>query len=198
MRSIIALVAVFAAALTAATSCSSASGSIVPFRDSLAAGGLGLCDRAGKALTHGSTATAPFVFRAVSTVAAPARYAVAGRTATLFAFQPREGVDPGYWSGGELSSASQYTNPAHPMVQLTRGDLPLSSFLSIYPARWDGIVQLRMYLGAPDQPPYTRPYAATDLRIDGTTWTVVHPVDAPCDAGQATSLETELLPSASP
>lgn len=198
MRSVIVLIAVLAAALTAATACSSASGSTVPFRDSLAAGGLGLCDRAGKALTHGSTATAPFVYRAVSNLAAPAQYAVAGRTATLFAFQPREGVDPGYWSGGELSSASQYTNPAHPMVQLTQGDLPLSNFLSIYPARWDGIVQLRIYLGAPNQPPQTRPYAATDLRIDGTTWTVVHSVDVHCDAGQARSLETALLPSASP
>lgn len=189
------VVAFLVALVTSMGLAGCSSSKAVPYHDAAVTGALALCDRNGHEITHGTTTVAPFVWRAVSAVAAKPPYDKAGRTATLYAFQPRQGTDPRYWSGALLTTSSQYTNAAHPMSQLTAGDLPLSNFLSTFPPHWDGLIQLRLYLGAPGVPPYSASYAAADVRVTGTTWQVVKPATLDCNSGTATSLETQLLPS---
>jgi hypothetical protein len=169
----------------------------VPYKDAAATGVIGLCDSHGKAITSGSTKIGPFVWRAVGATAAPAKLAAPGRTATLYAFQPRPGVDPSDWSGEQLTASARYTNPAHPMAQATAQDLALNDFLIAYPPRLSGLIQLRLYLGAPDQPLSTASYDATDIKVSGSSWRVVRGGTVSCTAGSSESLETLVKPTAS-
>ncbi len=77
----------------------------------------------------------PFVWRAVSSTAAPAPYDKAGRTATLFAYQPRPQVDAAEWSGDLLTASARYTDVAHPMAAATALDEPLKDFRLNTPPR---------------------------------------------------------------
>jgi hypothetical protein len=163
-----------------------------PYTDSAATGRVGLCDSHGKSMTSGSVTDKPFVWRAVGSTAASGLYAGAGRTATLYAFQPRQGVDPSGWSGQQLTASGQYTNVKHPMAQATSADIDLQDFLIAYPAKLSGLVQLRLYLGSPDQPPSTARYDATDIRVSGTKWNVVRGAHVTCTDGSSVSLETQL------
>lgn len=190
----VAVVVGFAGAVASASAASAASAApATPYHDPAAVGSIGLCDRSGHPVTHGKVDTAPFVWRAVSTVAAPAGYGVDGRTATLFAYQPRQGVEAGEWSGEQLTSATRYANASRPTAVATREDEPLQSFLTAFHPQWDGLVQLRMYLGAPDQPIHSQTYPALNLRVTGTTWHVVGASTVSCNSGQAISLESIVL-----
>ena len=165
----------------------------VPYQDPNAVGSIGLCDKDKQPVTSGSVYDQPFVWTAVSSEAAPPGYD--NGTALLLAYQPRPGVAPGEWSGNQLNASSTFTNPQHPMTQFTVGDQPLISFIGAYPPQVDGLIQLRIYFGAANTPPFSQTYPAANIRIDGDHWSVVGAADAACDAGSATSKETELLPS---
>jgi hypothetical protein len=167
----------------------------IPFTDPNATGLIGFCDQSGHAVTSGKLRDAPFVWTAVSNTKAPDGYASPKGRATLLAFQPIQYVDPGDWSGKQLTAASQFTNSAHPMSQATALDPPMLSFTGAYPPRWGGLVQIRMYFSAPDQPQSTSTYPAAVLRISGDSWTVVEGGNADCSAGKATSIESVALPS---
>jgi len=169
----------------------------LPYSDPNAVGSIGLCDRAGHPVNHGNIHDKPFVWRAVSSVPAPAPYDANGRTATLFAFQPRVETAPGQWSGELVTASAKYSNPAHPMAQATALDESLADYLADFPTMLDGLVQLRIYLGAPGQPAYTLKYAATDLKVSGDTWTVARGASVPCTGGAAVSLEA-VLPTVHP
>jgi hypothetical protein len=185
---------VAASALSAVgTAAANATGAL-PWTDSAVTGSIGLCDSHGHAVTSGDLDTAPFVTRAVSSVAAPSPYGEPGRTATLYAFQPRPDLAPGEWSGDMLTASTRYSNPAHPMAEATGGDLSLADFVGEFPPAWNGLVQLRLYLGAPGQPPLTTSYASTTVRVSGSTWSVVSGGTVSCTTGQATSIESILLP----
>ena len=67
----------------------------VPYVDANAVGTIGLCDQHDQPLTQGDVDTRPFVWKAVAETPAPAPYNGPGATATLYAYQPRKGVDPG-------------------------------------------------------------------------------------------------------
>jgi hypothetical protein len=164
----------------------------VPYTDAAATGVIGLCDRHGHDVTTGSTKAGPFVWRAVGSSAATGAYAVAGRTATLYAFQPRPGVDPAGWSGQQLTASSSYTNPAHPMAQATTKDIDLADFLAAFHALDAGVVELRLYLGAPNQPLATQRYDATDVKVSGSSWRVLRGGPVTCTDGNAVSLETQV------
>jgi hypothetical protein len=170
----------------------------VPYDDPSVVGYLGLCDASGHQITHGSIHTTPLAWRAVSSSAAPAPYNAPGRTATLYAYQPRKGLPPGEWSGEQLTATSRYTNPAHPMVATTSRDDSLAYFTSDFHPAWDGLVQLRIYLGAPDQEPYSYRYAALDLKVTGSTWHAVEGGAVSCHDGSAVSVASILLPSPTP
>jgi len=166
--------------------------SSVPFNDVNASGYIGLCDKDRHPVTSGSVYDQPFVWTAVSSAPAPKGYA-RGK-AVLVAFQPRKDVDPGEWSGRQLTASSTFTNPKHPMSQATYADDPLLFFVQAFPPKWDGLVQLRMYFSAPDTMPHRAPYPATTIRITGDRWTLVSGGTAACAAGKATSIESRSLP----
>jgi hypothetical protein len=164
----------------------------VPYTDPAVTGTLGLCDQSGKQVTSGTTQAAPFAWRAVGTTPAPAAYTVPGSSATLYAFQPRAGVEPSGWSGEMLTAAGRYTDAAHPMAAATADDIALGDFLAAYPPEDDGFVQLRLYLSAPDQPPLTARYDALDIKVSGTSWRAVGGTSVDCSQGSSISFETEI------
>ena len=167
----------------------------VPFQDPSAQGYLGLCDPAGHQITSGSTSTVPFAWRVVSSQPAVAPYDNSYRTAILTAYQPINGEEPGLWSGEQLTAASRYSNPAHPMAAATTGDMPLASFVSDFPPRWDGLVQLRLYLDTADEPVYSRHYPTLVIQVTGSTWHAIGGGVVNCHAGQAISIESIVLPT---
>jgi hypothetical protein len=170
----------------------------IPYTDPAQNGLITLCNKNNQPVTQGSITTKPFIWRAVSSVAAPSGYAVKNATATLYAYQPRPYTPAGAWSGLELSAGSVYTNPAHPMAQLTPIDQPLSYMTESFPPIWDGLIELRMYLSAPGSADYSTTYPVADLLIKGNTWTLAEGGDASCTTGSAVSREVILgLPGAS-
>ena len=170
----------------------------VPYTDSNSVGTIGLCDKAGNTITSGNVHDRPFAFTVVSSAAAPAPYDVKGRKATLFAFQPRKDVVPGRWSGDSLTASSEYSNAKHPMAAGTLRDFSLTDYLESFPVRWDGLVQLRMYLSAPNTSILKLPYPTTDIRVSGDTWTVVRGGTGDCSVGKATSNEVAVFGTAPP
>ncbi|MGI8667279.1 MAG: hypothetical protein ACR2N4_14840 [Jatrophihabitans sp.] len=185
-------VATLLAALTVALglwSATPASAAGVPYHDPAAAGRIGLCDRAGHPVTGGSINDRPFVWRVVSSVAAPPDYQGTGRKASLLSYQPRPGVSPDQWSGDQLTATSDYSNPAAPMSQATGQDFTLKEFLGEFTPMVDGLLQLRMYYGIPGRGTWNSSYPSTDIRVTGTRWQVVDPVSLPCTNGTSTSSE---------
>jgi hypothetical protein len=174
-------------------SSSPVSADSVPYTDPAATGFVGLCDQSDHSIDHGRVDGQPFVWSAVSSVAAPSPYDADGRTATLFAFQPREGLAPSEWSGQLLTASSRYSDVSHPTAVATVADDSLATFIDTFPPQWDGMIELRLFLGAPGEPPLTQQYAATDIQVDGDTWTVVRGGSTPCDSSTAQSIE-ELVP----
>ena len=176
------------------TGAAGAATPVVPYTDPNAVGSIGLCNQAGQQITSGSISTTPFAWRAVSTQPAQAPYNNAGRTATLVAFQPQEALPAGDWSGAEMTSSSSYTNPANPMAAATDGDQSLQSFIEQYPPKWDGFVQLRMYLSTANHQPYEAQYPTLNIQVTGNTWQAVGGSPVNCASGTAESIETMLLP----
>lgn len=184
------LLAVVAAVVPASAAPASASTSALPYTDPDAVGFVALCDRAGHAVTGGSIHTRPFVWRAISSAPPPAGYGVTGRSATLFAFQPRQDVPAGNWSGAPLTASARYTSRTAPMAAATQADDSLADYMGDFAPKWDGLLELRMIDGAPNEPPDTLQYAATDIKVTGDTWSVVRGGTLPCDSGKAESLES--------
>jgi hypothetical protein len=190
---VLGLLGVVSSVLVGAGAAAASTG--VPYVDNRVAGSIGLCDEKGQPLTHGSVDTKPFVWKAVDATAAPAPYNGNGATATLYAYQPRQGVDPGEWSGEQLSASSRFSDPAHPAAALTGLDDSLSAFLGDFPPQWNGLVELRIYLGAPNEPPYSQTYDAANIAINGSNWKLVGGSPVSCDSGSAVSLEQVLATS---
>ena len=154
----------------------------VPFHDIGSVGGIALCDGQNHRLTGGSIDSQPFVYKAVSTVAAPSPYGGPGHSASLYAYQPRQDAYPDQWNGDSVTAASEY-----PDAQL---DPPLATFLAAYPARWDNLVQMRLYWGARGVGFDGRHYATAVIKIEGHRWRLV---SAPAgDCGTSTAVSTEV------
>jgi len=168
-----------------------------PYGDPNAVGYIGLCNTAGRQITSGNINTTPFAWRAVSSQSAPAPYNDAWRTAILLAYQPRQGLPSGEWSGDALTASSRYTNPAHPMVAATGGDDSLKDFIEEYSPVWGGYLELRIYLGTQNAPVYSLHYPALDIQVTGDTWRSIGGGPVNCHAGTAESIETLLLPKSS-
>ncbi len=173
---------------------SPASATSIPFQDPAAQGYLGICNPAGQQVTTGSTTTIPFAWRVVSSQAALKPYNNDYRTATLYAYQPINGLAPGSWSGEQLTSSSRYSNPAHPMAAATLGDMSLANFESDFPSHWNGLVELRLYLGTQNEPQYSYRYPALVIQVTGKTWRALDGGTVNCHSGTSTSLETIVLP----
>jgi hypothetical protein len=167
----------------------------VPYTDPNAVGSIGFCNAAGQSVTKGSINDVPFVTKAIDSTPAAAPYNGVGATAGLFIYQPRENVEPTNWNGEEVGATSKSSSPLHPTATLTAGDGALAVALADYPPKWDGLMQLRIYLGAPDEPAYTAKYDATDIKITGDSWQVVQGASVACGDGQSVSLEQVLASS---
>jgi len=168
----------------------------VPFSDPQANGFIGFCDGNNNPVTSGSLRDKPFVAKAVASTGAPDGYGPAvGGKATLYAFQPIIGIDPGDWSNSQLTAASTYTNQEHPMVDATILDYSMREHVSAYPALWDSLVQLRMLYTGPNKPIRLQPYPATVIQVVGDRWQMVNPQTLPCNDGKAVSTERILLPA---
>jgi hypothetical protein len=158
-----------------------------PFSDPNQNGLITLCDSTGHRLTSGDIRTIPFVHTAISSSAAPKGYE--SGLATLYAYQPIQYVDPGDWTGYQLSGSTYYSNPNHPGAEMTPGDGPLVSFTSGYPLHWDGLLQLRLYYTARFTPQYAGGYPTAILQVKGTRWTAVQVGTTPCNATKTKSFE---------
>jgi hypothetical protein len=177
------------------TGLAAAASPAAPYTDPNAEGSIGLCNQAGQQITSGSVTAQPFAWRAVSTEPAQAPYNNAGRTAILVAYQPLQGLPPGDWSGTQLTSSSRYSNPANPIAAATAADQSLQDIIEAYPPRWDGFLQLRIYLGTVNEQAYTLHYPALNIQVTGNTWQAVAGSPVNCASGTSESLESEVLPS---
>ena len=191
------VVAAFATGLAFAVPAGTAWATGLPYKDPAAQGAIGLCDKNGNNITHGSIYDKPFVWRAVGDAAAPLSVRGSGRNATLYAYQPRKGIDPGNWSGEQLTATSAYSDPNVPIAQATARDIALSDYLNDYPPQWDRLIELRVYYGAADGEAITDPYPVADIHVEGTNWTLVSGAKVDCKTGSAISLE-DALPSSNP
>ena len=171
----------------------------VPYTDVNATGGITLCDAQGRVRTSGRV-DVPLATTVVGATPAAAPYDGDGRTAGLFAYQPRQGVEPGEWSGQGMSGLSRYSNPRHPMAEILPRAYKVSDFVQSYPAQWDGLLQLRIYLRAPDQTTKDDTYDATSLKVTGNTWQQVGTsAGGVCGSGRAQSVARLLgLPATEP
>lgn len=196
LRRSLAAAVLIAAACLGLTSCESgaAVSSKAPFSDPSAVGYIGLCNRAGKQVRSGNIDSVPFAWRAVSSEAAPAPYDNAWRTAILLAYQPRQGLPAGEWSGDELTASARYTNPAHPMAAATDGDDSLEDFIEEFHPVWDGFLELRLYLGTKDAQTYSEQYPMLAIQVTGNTWHAVGGGPVNCHSGTAESIESIVLP----
>ena len=160
-----------------------------PFKDPAAVATLGFCDAKNRPITSGSVMTQPFAAKTVSNqVAAPA-YAAAGRKATLYAYSPVQNTPPGDWSPFQMAATSEYTNAKHPMAAQTPQDAALVWHTGAFPPTWNGLVQVRLVLSAPDAPVNLTQYGAAIIRVDGKRWTLVSGDRSPaCTAGTAKTL----------
>ncbi|MET7396711.1 LPXTG cell wall anchor domain-containing protein [Dactylosporangium sp. NPDC005572] len=145
----------------------------VPYTDTRSTGVIALYGRDGNIVTQGKVSDKPFVAKAVSHVRAAAPYDGEGRKATLLAFLPRHGIDPTQWNGRFLTGASTYGDPARPTAIAPAEADSLAAFLEAYPTQWNGLVQLRIFLGVPGEPTLTSSYASADIKVTGDTWKVV-------------------------
>jgi hypothetical protein len=180
--------ALSAAAPFAAASTTS-SGAKVPFTDPNIQGWLTFCNRKDQPVTSGSLYTVPFVWKAISSAAAPAGYRNLKARATLYAYQPIQYVDPGDWAGSQLTGDTIFNNPSHPVAQATNGDLPLIGFVQSYPLHWDNYAEIRMMWTAANKSQLQTPYAAAIVRVTGSTWTLVEGGGGSCSQGAGLSVE---------
>jgi hypothetical protein len=164
-----------------------------PYTDPAATGYVGLCDADGHAVTSGSVDGDPYVVRATGSQPPPPNYRADGQTATLYAFVPRKGAPPSEWSSESLSAPTLYSDWHFPTAIATTYDPTLGQVLADLPPQWDGYYQIRLYYSAPNRPVPGGGYAATDIRINGKTWSVVRGGPVDCTSGKATTKEA-LIP----
>lgn len=192
------LVAIGAAPAMAAQASSTRNAFKLPFKDPDQAGWLTLCGTNLKPVTEGSITAKPFVWRVVSDVRTPSAWWIKGTKAELYAFQPRPYTPPGAWGGVIMAAPSEYSNRQYPMAQMTPIDEPLSYMTDDYPPIWDHLIELRLYLGAPDREQDINDYAAADIQVIGHTWHLVAGGHSSCTAGKVESTEVmDGLPGAS-
>jgi hypothetical protein len=186
------LVPVFAASLAGGSV-----GAAVPYSDPASDGYIGLCNAQGQQITSGSVTTSPFAARAVSSAAATGAYVGPSRTAVLYAYQPVDGLAAADWSGDALTASTRYSNPASPMAAATTSDESLAGYMVEFSPKWDGLLQLRLLLGAGNEQPYTIRYPTLDIEVTGKTWHAVDGGPVNCRSGTAESIESILLPASS-
>lgn len=174
----------------------------LPFKDPNSVGLIGFCNADNKPVTEGSIRDVPFVVKAVSNTPAGKAYAVNGRKAALYATSPNKQLDPSLWSPYQMTPSTFYSNAKKPMAAAGYGEPPLEYHVTGAPPTLDNLVQLRMYLSAPNTTPYIQKYPTAVVRIEGDRWVMVAGDRNPdCTAGTAKNINQVLgkgEPSAPP
>lgn len=164
--------------------------STVPYDDPQSAGSITLCSADGEAVTEGSVDEQPFAAVVLGSTGVPSELDPAGAVATLYAYQPREGVTASEFSGTAISAAGVLADPNRPAVSVADNAWSIGDFVTAFPADLDGYVQLRLYLGTPAAGTLTdHPYDTADLRVDGDRWELVRGGSASCADANQTSEE---------
>ncbi len=156
-----------------------------PIGNPPAIGTLKFFNAAGTQITSGNITDAPFATYVQSSVAGRP-----GDTkATLFAYLPKAGIDWDGWTGDQLSASTNYPNATAPgalassplpLVKLTAGDGTIGAFQAAFPHTeapanaYYGLYHLRVKTSGPGQP-IGATFAQADIKITGSTWTVVYP-----------------------
>src|SRR5258708_3311688 len=151
-----------------------------PFTDPNIDGWLTFCNRQDQPVTSGSLYTTPFVWKAISSAPPPPGYGNSKGRATVYGYQPLQYINPGDWAGSELTGASSFSNPDHPVTQATNADLPLIGMTPLYPLHWDGLAEIRMMWTSFNQSQLQSPYAAAVVRVTGHTSTLAEGGGGPC------------------
>jgi hypothetical protein len=158
----------------------------VPYDDPQAAGLLTLCSKAGKAVTSGKVTDRPFADVVLGETGLPSGAHPEGAVATLFAYQPRAGVEPSEFSGSPMTASTTLTDTQKPVADVTADDWSVGDFVTAYPATDDGYVQLRLILGTAQEGTLTESsYDTADLRVDGGSWELVRGGHASCADAKA-------------
>ena len=153
----------------------------VPYDDAQSAGLLTLCSADGKAVTEGTVKDRPFADIALGATALPSDLDPTGAVATLYAYQPREGVATDEFSGNAITAANALAEPTRPAALVTGDAWSIGDFVTAFPATYDGYVQLRLYLGTPQAGTLSdQPYDTADLKVDGDRWKLVRGGTASC------------------
>ena len=160
----------------------------VPYTDERSSGLLTLCDAGGHELRAGSVVTQPFVHLVVAQTPAPAGYDDGRGTASLYGYQPRQGLAPGQWSGELMTGASRFADPHRPAAVALPEDLSLGGFAADFPPTWHGLVQLRLYVGAPGRPLQSQRYDSADVQISGDHWSLVRGGGGSCRGVKAVAV----------
>ncbi len=157
-----------------------------PYDDARSAGSITLCSADGKAVTGGKVDDQPFADVALGETALPSNQEPTGAVATLYAYQPREGVATSEFSGTAITAASEFADPKRPAALVEENAWSIGDFVTAFPADYDGYVQLRLYLGTPAAGTLSdEPYDTADLRVDGDDWELVRGGTASCADAQS-------------
>jgi len=161
----------------------------VPYDDPQSGGLITLCSEDGKAVTEGNVDDRPWADIVLGETAVPSELDANGAVATLFAYQPREGIAASEFSGTPLTAAARLAGPDQAAARLTEDVWTIADFVSAFPADYDGYVQLRLYLGTPETGTLSEdPYDTADLRVDGDRWELVRGGTASCADADAALL----------
>lgn len=157
-----------------------------PYTDPASTGGLTLCSADGKAVTEGRTGDRPFADLVLGDTPLPDDADPAGAVATLYAYQPREGIAPGEFSGSPITAAVAFADASRPATRVTADAWSLGDFVTAFPASLQGYVQLRLVLGTPQLGTLADGYDTADIKVDGDRWELVRGGSASCrDAASA-------------
>jgi hypothetical protein len=92
-----------------------------------------------------------------------------------------------------MAPSSVYTNTKQPMVAAGYAEPPLEYQVTNAPPKWDGLVQFRILLSAPNTPQLMQPYPTAVIRVTGDRWVMVQGNTSPnCAAGKAVNMNQVL------
>jgi hypothetical protein len=177
---IVVAVVVLAVAVTGVLVWRLGGGEEAPYADPASTGGLTLCSADGKAVTEGRTGDKPFADVVLGETPLPSDADRDGAVATLYAYQPREGIAPGEYSGSAITAATVFTDPSRPATRVTADAWSVADFVTAFPASFQGYVQLRLVLGTPALGTLADGYDTADIKVDGDRWELVRGGSASC------------------
>jgi len=154
---------------------------VVPYDDPQSSGLLTLCDESGNQVTKGSVDDTPFAPIVLGQTPVDERVPDdAVVNATLFGYQPREAVDSLEFSGSPIGGPVPFVNHDKPATRIVPDAWSIANFVEVFPARYDGYVQLRLITSTSGLGASTSSYDTADIKVDGDSWHVVRGGSASC------------------